>query len=297
MSPSAETVPLSILPGVASVLGEGPSYDAGSDTAWWFDIVSHKLWEHRFRSCETIGHSLPFMGSQLAFIDDERQLVAGETGLHVRDIATGRLTLHTPLEADNPVTRSNDGRVHPSGALWIGTMGRNAEAGVGAIYWFGRGELRRLYAAVTIPNAICFTADGTLAYFTDSAKSLLMRVATDPLTGLPVEEPSVLYDHRGGEGSIDGAVVDAEGVIWNARWGASSVDAYAPDGRRIRTLGLPATQPSCPVFVGAKADRMLVTTARQGMDDAALAADPNAGRTLLLDFPMRGRLEPRVLLA
>lgn len=297
MSIAAETVRTSILSDAASVLGEGPTYDRRSDTAWWFDIVSHKLWEHRFRTSETIEHPLPFMGSQLAFIDDHSQLVAGENGLHVRDIATGRLTLHTPLEADNRVTRSNDGRVHPSGSLWIGTMGRNAEKEAGAIYWFGRGELRRLYAAITIPNAICFTADGTLAYFTDTAGGLLMRVAVDPLTGLPVEEPSVLYDHRGQEGGLDGAVVDAEGVIWNARWGASSIDAYAPDGRRVRTLHVPATRPSCPLFVGAGADRMLVTTARQGMKPGELEADPDAGKTFVLDFPMKGRFEPRVLLA
>ena len=297
MTPPPETVRTTILSNAACALGEGPTYDVASDTAWWFDILSHKLWEHRFRSAETIEHRLPFMGSQLAFIDDHRQLVASETGLHIRDVATGRLTLHTSLEADNGVTRSNDGRVHPSGALWIGTMGKNAEAGAGAIYWFRRGEVRRLYSAITIPNAICFTSDGTLAYFTDTAEGRLMRVDTDPLTGLPAGGHSVLYDHRGQVGGMDGAVVDAEGVIWNARWGSSSVDAYTPEGQRIRTLSVPATRPSCPLFVGADADRMLVTTARQGMDAAELAADEHAGKTFLLDFPMKGRLEPRVLVS
>ena len=48
--------------------------------------------------------------------------------------ADGRLTLQIPLEADNAATRSNDGRVHPCGALWIGTMGRKAEKGAGAAW-------------------------------------------------------------------------------------------------------------------------------------------------------------------
>ena len=89
---------------------------------------------------------------------------------------TAVLTLHVALEADNAATRSNDGRVHPSGALWIGTMGRKAEKGAGAIYHFGGGELRRLYAGISIPNAICFSPDGATAYFTDTREAILYRV-------------------------------------------------------------------------------------------------------------------------
>lgn len=292
-----DTVATKILSEHSCHLGEGPTYDVASDTAWWFDIIDKTLLEHRFTTGETVLHPLPFMASQLAFIDDARQLVASDSGLFVRDIATGRVALHTPLEADNALTRSNDGRVHPSGALWIGTMGRKAETGAGAIYRFYRGELSLLFSGVSIPNAICFTADGKTAYFTDTAVGLLMRVATDPATGIPTGEAVPLYDHRGQEGGLDGAVVDAEGVIWNARWGGSCLDAYGPGGQRLRTIALPASRPTCPLFVGGKADRMLVTSARQGMSAEEVLAEPQAGKTFLLDFPMKGRHEPRVLLS
>ena len=76
-----------------------------------------------------------------------------------------------------------------SGALWIGTMGRKAEKGAGAIYHFGGGELRRLYASVSIPNAICFSPDGATAYFTDTkrrrsfiASRSILRTACRPAT-------------------------------------------------------------------------------------------------------------------
>src|SRR5260370_42036974 len=120
------------------------------------------------------------MGGVLAFIAGQRQLLAPKEGLYVRDVGDGRLTLPTPLEADNAATRSNDGRVHCSGALWIGTMGRKAEKGAGAIYRFHRGELLRLYAGITIPNAICFSPYGATAYCTDTSKGFLHRVAFDP---------------------------------------------------------------------------------------------------------------------
>jgi len=277
-------------------LGEGCTYDPATDTAWWFDIVERTLFQADLASGAVTAHALPWMASVVAFIDDQRQLLATENGLYVRDIASGRLTLHVALEADNAATRSNDGRVHASGALWIGTMGRNAENGAGAIYHFGGGELRRLYSGISIPNAICFSPDGATAYFTDTRKAILYRVAIDPTNALPTGDPAPLFDHRGGVGGLDGAVVDAEGLIWNARWGGSCIDAYSPEGRRVRTIRVPARQPSCPVFVGANFDRLLVTTAWQGMDEQTRADDPHHGQTFILDVGARGRAEPRIRL-
>jgi sugar lactone lactonase YvrE len=278
-------------------LGEGPTYDPATDTAWWFDIIERTLLQADLASGEVTTHALPVMASVLAVVDDKRQLLATENGLYVRDTADGRLTLHTPLEADNAATRSNDGRVHPCGALWIGTMGRQAEKNAGAIYHFYRGELKLLYAGVTIPNAICFSPDGATAYFTDTKTALLQRVAIDPSTAAPTGDPQTFYDHRGGTGGLDGAVVDAQGLIWNARWGGACVDVYSPEGDRVRSLRVPAKQSSCPAFVGRKLDRLLVTTAWQGMDDGAKAADPHHGQTFLLDAGATGRAEPRVKLA
>ena len=103
-------------------LGEGPTYDPASDTLYWFDIVGKALLQKPASGGDTVSHALPMMASALAVIDDGRQLLATEKGLYVRDVASGRLSLHTELETDNPATRSNDARVHPCGAFWIGTL-------------------------------------------------------------------------------------------------------------------------------------------------------------------------------
>ena len=276
-------------------LGEGPTYDPASDTLYWFDIVNGLLIEYRSGS-GTKAHALGRMATALAVVDGARQLVSTEHGLYMRDAASGALTLHTPVEADNAATRSNDGRVHPCGAFWISTMGKKAEKGAGSIYWFFRGELRRLFADVTIPNSIAFTADGTVAYHTDSATGVLMRSRCDPATGLPQGEAKVFADRGGGSGDHDGSVVDLDGTLWNARWGEARVDAYSPDGRLVRSVAMPARQPSCPAFYGPRADRLAVTSAWADMDAGQRAADPHAGKTFLIDLPVRGRFEPRVLL-
>lgn len=276
---------------VTCTLGEGPTYDPATDTAWWFDIVGRKLHELHLPSSTKTVHDLPFMGSVLAVIDPARQLIASDEGLFVRETATGKLTAMTRIE-EKPGNRSNDGRVHASGALWIGTMGRAAEKHAGAIYHVARGKVTRLFSDITIPNSICFSPDGATAYFTDTDINNFMRVDIDPATGLPTGEPVRLADESVSPGGVDGSVCDADGLVWNARWGEGAVDVYKPDGSRIARYRLPASQTSCPAFIGPKAERLLVTSAWQGLDAAARAADPDAGKTFELGVAVNGRFEP-----
>ncbi|MBL8585015.1 MAG: SMP-30/gluconolactonase/LRE family protein, partial [Rhizobiaceae bacterium] len=269
-------------------LGEGPTYDPASDRLFWFDIRGHRLLEQASHSHETTVHELPLAASALAVIDAERQLLATEKGLYVREVSTGRLSLLAAIEEEKAHTRSNDSRVHPSGAFWMGTMGKSSEPRAGAIYWHFRGETRLLYPDVSIPNSICFSWDGSVAYFADSARGDIMRVACDLVSGLPAGEPQVFRHRSLAPGEPDGSIVDEDGVLWNARWAASRLDAYAPDGQLLRSIDLPARQVTCPAFIGARADRIAVTSAWQAYDAKARAEDPNAGKTFLLDLPVKG---------
>ncbi|QKV20731.1 SMP-30/gluconolactonase/LRE family protein [Oricola thermophila] len=281
------------LPAECCELGEGPHYEADSDTAWWFDILGMKLFEHRFADGETTVHSLPRMASVVARIDGERQLLAMDDGLYLRSKGDGALSLLAPLEADNPATRSNDGRVHPSGRLWIGTMGKKAEPRAGTIYWFDGTAPRALFRGISIPNSICFSPDGRTGYFADTAVNTVWRVMLDPATGLPLGEPERFLSEEDLPlgGSFDGSVTDADGVLWNAAWGGGSVSGFAPDGKLVRTYEVPASQTSCAAFVGRELDRMLVTTAWEGLDAGARAADPGAGFTYVIEGGFKGQAD------
>lgn len=291
-----EEVPTSILSAEQCHLGEGPTYDVSTDTAWWFDIREGRLFEAHLGTGAIRIHALGRMASALGRIDAERQLVVAEDGCYIRNVADGAMTLFCPLEADNPATRSNDCRVHQSGTFWIGTMGRKAEQGLGAIYALHRGKISLLFPGISIPNSICFSPDGATGYFADTARAVLYSVSLNPDTGLPRGEPEVLLRHTG-IGGLDGSVCDADGQIWNACWGASRIDVYSPQGERLRSLRVPAKQASCPAFVGPDLSRLLVTSAWQDMDAEARAADPQAGCTFLLEGSAHGRAEPDVKLA
>ncbi|QZZ37324.1 SMP-30/gluconolactonase/LRE family protein [Nitratireductor kimnyeongensis] len=278
------------------VLGEGPTYDRHRDTAWWFDILGKVLFEHRFADGLTRRHDLPEFSSAVARVDDERQLLVTESGLYLRNIVDGSLRLHCPMEEDNPRTRSNDSRVHPSGAFWIGTMGKNAEKDAGSIYWYRGGEVRRLFSGITVTNAICFSPDGRVGYFTDTPTLQIMQVQLDPDTGLPVGEPSA-FAIPSSDGDPDGAVVDAEGNLWVARWGGHGVEVYSPQGDLLRKIELPAALITCPAFVGPNADRLLVTSASIDVEPDSPGSE-FAGSVFLVDLGApTGKLEPDVVIA
>ncbi|MFK7902063.1 MAG: SMP-30/gluconolactonase/LRE family protein [Nitratireductor sp.] len=272
-------------------LGEGPHYDVMSDTAWWFDIVGKKLFEHNFQTGSTQTHTLPIMGSVISTINSQTQLLAMEDGLYLRDIKNSELTLLAALEAEKEHTRSNDGRVHPSGRLWIGTMGKQAQHQAGAIYWFDGQEVRTLFEGITIPNSICFSPDGRVGYFADTGVNTIWRVSLDPLTALPISEPEVFLtgSHLPLGGGFDGCITDADGVLWSAAWGAGSVTGFAPDGSVLQTIEVPAAQTTCPCFVGSELNRMIVTTAYQGYSKEQQLADPGAGYTYLINSDFKGQ--------
>src|SRR5690606_27119825 len=97
------------------------------------------------------------------------------------------------------------------------------------LYQYRRGELVRLLDDITIPNSACFAPDGRTAYFADTGTGRIERCPLDPATGLPSGQWS-LFATTEGRGMPDGAVVDAEGYVWSARWGGSCVVRHAPDG-------------------------------------------------------------------
>ncbi len=274
-------------------LGEGAFWHPERAQFFWFDILGHRLLsrdvggprEWTFGEC----------ASAAGWIDRDTLLVATETALVRFSIESGERDLVVALEADNPATRSNDGRADPFGGFWIGTMGKRAEPGAGAIYRYFGGRLEQLYRGIAIPNAICFSPEGRRAYFTDSTTRRIMVQTLDP-EGWPVGRPDVFADLAAEGLNPDGAVVDSEGYLWNAQWGAGRVARYGPDGRFDRAMAVPARQVSCPAFGGKNFDRLYLTTAREGLDAEALHSDPLAGQTFFADPGVTGRPEPRVIL-
>jgi sugar lactone lactonase YvrE len=266
-------------------LGEGPIWHPERQQIFWFDILNNRL--------HTTGQHWDYDEhvSAAGWVDHDTLLIASETQLFTFNIATEEETYICGLESDNAATRSNDGRADPQGGFWIGTMGKAAEDKAGAIYRYYRGELRKLFANVTIPNAICFAPNGQTAYYTDTIVGKLMTTDLDQ-DGWPVGKPRMIVDLHAESFGIDGAVVDANGNIWNAQWGASRVARYAPDGTFLQAIDFPASQTSCPAFGGPDLTTLYCTSATQGMDTPG----PDDGKTFAIQTKTNGQKEHRVIL-
>lgn len=274
-------------------LGEGPLWFEGR--LYWFDIAAHQLHacdeQGGNHSCRTFGE--PF--SAAAAAGPGVLLLASASGLWRFDAGTGALTHLMGLEADNPATRSNDGRADRRGGFWIGTMGRALEPAAGALYRFHGGKLVKLLDAVTIPNSLCFSPDGRLAYFADSVTAKIMRWPLDD-AGWPVGAPSQFADVSDGGGIPDGSIVDRDGCLWNAQWGASRLVRYRPDGVVDRVVSLPVSQPTCVAFGGADLQSLFVTSAREGLEGERIEAEPQAGDLFRIQLAGAGMAEGEVAL-
>ena len=270
-------------------LGEGPLWHPGRGQLFWFDILSRRLLT-RDAEGET-AWDFDTHVSAAGWVDDTTLLVASATALLRFDIVTGTREVVAPLEADQPATRSNDGRADPWGGFWIGTMGIEAEPGAGAIYRYYRGELRRLVERITISNAICFAPDGAFACYTDTRDGRILRQRLAEADGWPVGDPEVWLDLSGAGFGPDGAVIDAAGGFCNAQWGAGRVARYDAGGSLVQTWAVPAAQASCPAFGGPDLSTLYVTTAAHGQ-----RADPAAGKTYRLETGLTGQAEHKVIL-
>jgi sugar lactone lactonase YvrE len=252
-------------------LGEGPLWHPERGELFWFDILSKRL------HIKNRHWQFDRYVSAAGWIDDDRLLVADSIGLHILDLATGTTDQVAQIEADNPLTRSNDGRADPWGGFWIGTMGINGEAKAGAIYRYHRGEVRTLFSNMQVTNAICFAPDGSCALFTDSLTKKIMRQRLAEKDGWPLGDPELWIDFGDVDWKPDGAVIDAAGNFWNAQWGGNRVACYAPDGTLTQTVAFPANQTSCPAFGGADLKTLFCTSAAVGLigdDDGKTFATP-----------------------
>lgn len=275
----------------ACSLGEGPLWHPERQELFWFDINAHRLYAKAPDAAPDQRRMWQFGDyvSAAGWVDRDRLLIASATALVLFDLVGGGEELICPLEADNPATRANDGRADPCGGFWIGTMGLGTEPDAGAIYRYYRGELRKLFAPITVPNAISFAPGGEHAYFTDTPKRKVWRQPLDG-QGWPKGEPELYLDLPHDTHCPDGAVVDSEGRLWCAHYGKAKLTCHTPDGKELIRLDLPATRPTCPAFGAAGV--LYLTSAHQQMERPG----PGDGLTYRLEVDAAGQPEHRVIL-
>lgn len=277
-------------------LGEGPFWHGERQQLFWFDINNKTLFASSADGQAKGKWIFDEIVAAAAIIDRDRLALATETGLKRYDLASGEMADIVDIERDVPTNRTNDSRVHPSGAFWIGTMVKDEGPKDGAVYHYRAGVLTKIISNVAIPNATCFSPDGGTAYWTDTPDQKILKCAVDPATGMTIGAWELFADVSEHRGYPDGAVIDSQGYLWNARWGGSCVIRYAPDGSIDRIIEVPVSQVTCPAFGGPDLKRLFLTTANKTLSSEQLAAEKVAGGVFYIDVDVAGLPEARIKL-
>jgi sugar lactone lactonase YvrE len=268
-----------------ATLGEGLQWHAGTASWWWTDIEEAVIHAWNPAKDQAVSYRLPDRVGSFVHCRSGRILAGmakwiGMVGLP-QDSAVRQPAVRTlvAVDAAEPRTRINDGRTDRRGYYVFGTMNEALEKRpIGSFYQFSlRHGLRRLaLPAVAIANSICFSIDGKTMYFADTMSRRIMQCDYDAETA-QVSNPRLFAEVNERHAWPDGAIVDAEGCLWNAQWGAGRVVRYAPDGSTQQVVRVPVKNPTCPAFGGAGFNQLMVATARQEMRDDELESMPDAG--------------------
>ena len=276
-------------------LGEGPIWHSEIESLIWFDILEKKMFSKNFFNDELKVYNFNEFVSSAGIIDKENLLINSEKGLKKFNLNKNTLEDFIFLEAENELTRSNDGRVDTYGGYWISTMGKRHERNLGSIYRYYNGEIKKLFSGLSIPNSICFSPCGKLAYFADTIENKILRVNLDS-SGWPKGKEEIFLNFSDRKLKPDGSIVDSEGCIWNAQWGSSNVSKYDKNGHLLETINLQVPLVTCPVIGGKNKCTLFVTTAREGMNKNQLKIFPDSGCVFMKIIDSFAQKEVRIKL-
>jgi sugar lactone lactonase YvrE len=292
VSPDAVRTALS----ARAVLGEGPTWDPAAQRLLWVDILGSRA--HAYNPADGTDASAD-AGQHLGALKPR----AG--GGLVANLAGG-VAVYEPDDAllparparwltrwPDPEVRGNDAAVDRFGTLWAGSMRYDEGPGGGELRRLSpTGELLQTVAGVAVSNGIGWSPDGAAMYYADSPTRRVDVFDADPADGSAHRRRPLIELPADVRGFPDGLTVDADGCLWVALWDGWAVHRYTPDGRLDRVLETPVARATACAFGGPDLRDLYLTTARTGLSDEALAAQPPAGSLLVLPDAGQGLPSP-----
>ena len=298
--PIAATVRAAAL--VGDRCGEGAIWCAEDRAVYWTDInrfLVHRLVWPEGRITSWVFDEPP---TALALSTEPgRLLVALASKLIWWWPAEDRRQDHGFRLPGHPRVRLNDGRADPAGNFWVGSMFNNVTAEGGPTdehHATGNGALFRVapdgrateeLTGIGIANTLCWSPDRTRFYFADTMQNVIRTYPYDMATGDIGPGEAHLCDFD--RGVPDGSAIDAQGFVWNCRWGGGGLVRIAPDGTVDGFHAVPTLNPTTCVFGGPDLSTLFITSARNDADPS----DRLAGSLWAMEASVQGMPENRVL--
>jgi sugar lactone lactonase YvrE len=265
-------------------LGEGLLWSDRDQAVYWTDILGRRVNRLLLADESIASWDVPQTIGWLIERRDAPGFIAGH-GSEIVRLKLDPLAIETVVapEPDLDGNRMNDAKADPQGRIWAGTMPITCDRPSGAFYRLDPdGNIAQVDGPYTIANGPAIAPDGRSLLHTDTALGTIFRFAINDDGSLGPREPFILFDDSWGW--PDGMTLDADGCLWVACWGGSGVMRFDADGKRQRLIRLPASQITNVTFAGPALDRMFVTSAADGVEQA----EPYAGALFEVDSGCRG---------
>lgn len=270
-------------------IGDSPVYDERTGRLYFVDILSRLVYCRAPDADDLQSWTFPSEVGSLALAASGRLVVALRDSVVLFDPAAEEMEELCQIEADNPGTRLNNGRVGPDGAFWVGSMDDRPDKGpICALYRVDpSGDVERKVEGLVVSSGLAWTADGELMLHADAREAWIDRWRFDRATGeiserTRIAEPDIIV------GRPNGGSCDVEGYYWSAGVSAGHLNRYALDGRLVATYDTPVPGPTMPCFGGPDFATLTVTSLREGRSGALLQRAPRSGAVFSAAAPVAG---------
>ncbi len=283
---------LEVASNVKAILGEGPTWEAKNGVLYWIDIRGGIIYSHKpgdpddeqVARAELVSSVVPRTEGGFA-------LTLKHGFFSLASNSSQAELLSEPIEANLSSNRFNDGKCDPAGRYWAGTMDDSERSSSGALYVLDKNrEVRKMVSGVSISNGLGWSPDSKKMYYIDSPTKKVSSFDYDLATG-GISNRKTIVDFAANNlpGVPDGMAVDAEGMIWVAHWGGSRVTRWNPStGKLLDTVITPAEHTTSVCFAGKNLDELYITSASDGLEAKALAAQPLAGSLFVTKPGVKG---------
>lgn len=253
-------------------LGEGPHWSPAQGVLWWVDIFGQAVSRLSLADGRVDRFAVPERIGWVIARADRGDLLAGfRSGIAALTLDPLVVTPLVRPEPDRPHNRLNDAKRDAAGRIWFGSKDDRDESASGALYSLEPdGRVVRHDDGYRVTNGPAFSPAGDRLYHTDSGRGCVYCY--------PLRDDGTLGPRRSfitfppEWGVPDGMTTDRDGCLWIAHWGGGCLSRFDPDGRRMQSIALPASNITSCAFAGDALDRLFVTSAAVGTTD-----EPHAG--------------------
>ena len=140
-----------------------------------------------------------------------------------------------------------------------------------------------------ITNGPAISPDGGTLYHTDTLQKRIY--AFDLRADGSLSGKRIFVTIEEGAGYPDGPVVDSQGCLWTGLFGGWGARRYSAQGELLDCVSFPVANVTKLAFGGVDLMTVYATTARKGLNSAALADQPLAGGLFCFQAEVPGQAQ------